>query len=460
MDGRQAAVNGLSATNHPGRADLQPRECSPLRASHHQGQFDVLVVGGGPAGSTVSALLAARGEKVLLVEKDRHPRFHIGESLLPMNMPLFEALGIKDEVAQIGLAKYGVEFVSPYHGKAMTLDFAQAWDKSLPYAYEVRRSEFDRILFRNAAAKGATVIEGCRVTEIEFPPAGGVVATARDADGQILRFEARFLVDASGRDTLLAGRLAIKERNRRHASAAVFAHYTGARRLAGKAEGNISIFWFDHGWFWFIPLADGTTSVGAVCPPAFMKTRKTDVTSFLESLVLQCPALAARLADAQMAGPATATGNYSYRATQMTGKNFILLGDAYAFIDPVFSTGVYLAMKSAFLGADAVSAHLHQPRSVAERASRRFEAEMLDALARFSWYIYRINSPAMRDLFMAPKNWFRMQEAIMSLLSGDVFEPSPIRSRLLLFKGIFYVKRFLLRQAGRFVPPPNPRPQA
>jgi flavin-dependent dehydrogenase len=411
---------------------------------------DVLVVGGGPAGSTIGALLAQRGENVLVVEKDTHPRFHIGESLLPLNLPLFEALGVKQAIDRVGMAKYGVEFVSPWHDHTTTLDFAQAWDKSMFYAYQVRRSEFDQILWHNAAEKGAQLIEGCRIAKVEFPPEGGVVATGEDSDGQPRRFEAKYLVDASGRDTLLAGRLAIKQRNRRHASAAVFAHFTGARRLPGKAEGNISIFWFDHGWFWFIPLADGTTSVGAVCPPEFMKSRKTDVTSFLQGLIAQSPALSERLADAQMTGPATATGNYSYRATQMSGKNFIMLGDAYAFVDPVFSTGVFLAMKSAFLAIDAVTACLHHPGPAAERAVRRFEAEVDDALDRFSWYIYRINSPAMRDLFMAPRNFFRMQEAVLSLLSGDVFHQSPIRSRLLLFKGVFYIKSFLIRQARRF----------
>lgn len=413
-------------------------------------QSDVLIVGGGPAGSTIGALLAQRGENVVLVEKDTHPRFHIGESLLPLNLPLFEALGVKDEIDRVGMAKYGVEFVSPWHDHTTMLDFAQAWDKNLYYAYQVRRSEFDQILWNNAAAKGAHVIEGCRISQVEFPSDGGVVATGEDSDGQARRFAAKYLVDASGRDTLLAGRLAIKQRNRRHASAAVFGHFTGAQRLPGKAEGNISLFWFDHGWFWFIPLADGTTSVGAVCPPEFMKTRKTDVTTFLHSLIAQSPPLAERLAGAQLTGPATATGNYSYRAERMSGKNFIMIGDSYAFIDPVFSTGVFLAMKGAFLAVDVVLAHLHRPAAEAEHALRRFEAQVREALDAFSWYIYRVNSPAMRNLLMEPRNNMRMQEAVLSLLSGDVFNDSPIRYRLLLFRGLWHIKSFFIRHARLF----------
>src|SRR5258708_38447250 len=141
---------------------------------------DVLIVGGGPAGSTIAALLAQRGENVLLVEKDRHPRFHIGESLLPLNVPLVEQLGIKAEIDRIGIPKYGVEFNSPSHDGVSSLDFAQAWDKSLFYAYEVRRSEFDQVLIKNAAAKGATIIEGYRISQVEFPPEGGVVAVGED----------------------------------------------------------------------------------------------------------------------------------------------------------------------------------------------------------------------------------------------------------------------------------------
>ena len=405
---------------------------------------DVLVVGGGPGGSTIAALLAQRGENVMLVEKDTHPRFHIGESLLPMNVPLLEELGVKEEIDRVGMPKFGVEFVSPWHDMASHLDFAQGWDKSLSYAYEVRRSEFDHILLKNAAVRGASVIEGCRISQVEFPPEGGVAATGQDNDGQTRRFEAKFLVDASGRDTLLGGRLAIKERNPRHATAAVFGHFTGAWRRPGNAAGNISLFWFDHGWFWYIPLLDGTTSVGAVCPPDYMKARGTDVTTFFNSLIAQCPPLKERLADATMTGPATATGNYSYRAKQMTGPNYILVGDAYAFVDPVFSSGVLLAMKSAFLGADAVTASLHGSRAEADRALQRFETTVKGAIDRFSWYIYRVNSRAMRDLFMRPGNPFRMREAVMSLLAGDVYGHSPIGLRLLMFKCVYYLKSLYL----------------
>lgn len=434
-----------------GRSRLLPNQPSDTQSPEAPpaARCDVLVVGGGPAGSTIAALLAERGRRVVLVEKDRHPRFHIGESLLPHNLPLFDRLGVSNEIERIGMPKFGVEFVSPYHDKKVSYDFVQAWDKSLPYAYQVRRSEFDHILLKNAAAKGAEVIEECRVGEVEFPPEGGAVVAASGGDGATRRWQADFLVDASGRDTLLAGRLGLKRRNRRHSSAAIFGHFTGARRLAGKAEGNISIFWFDHGWFWFIPLADGTTSVGAVCPPAYVKSRKTDMTDFFMRTIALCPEIADRLKEARLVAPVTATGNYSYSAARMTGRSFILVGDAFAFIDPVFSTGVYLAMTMAFLGADAVEACLNEPRAAA-RTLKRYEADARRGLAAYSWYIYRIREPAFRNLFMSSRPPPRIAEAVLSLMAGDVFRHSPIGLRLACFKAVYYATSlFQLRSSFR-----------
>jgi len=407
-------------------------------AINNETSCDVLVVGGGPSGSTISALLAERGRKVVMVEKDHHPRFHIGESLLPMNLPLFAQLGLGEDVARIGMVKYGAEFISPHHNKSVTFDFANALDKNYPYAYQVRRSVLDELLFKNAIAKGAAAIEGCRVTEVEFLRGGGVRATGEAEDGSEHHWQARFLVDASGRDTLLASRLGLKQRNRRHHSAALFGHFSGAKRLPGKQEGNITVFWFDVGWFWFIPLSDGSTSVGAVCRPDYIKSRKTDLNTFFFDTIAMCPAIADRLKDATLLAPVSATGNYSYRSARITGESFIMLGDAFAFIDPIFSAGVYLAMSSAFLGADVVETCLDHPRR-AKRALRHFDAESRRGIGTFTWFIYRATRPALRNMFMSPHNYFRIEEAMLSMLAGDIFRPSSIRARLLVFKVIYYI---------------------
>ncbi len=378
---------------------------------------------------------------MVLLEKDTHPRFHIGESLLPLNLPLFERLGIKEQVERIGLRKYGAEFVSPWHGKPVTYDFADALDKSLPYAYQVRRSEFDHLLLRNAAARGAKVIEGCRVKKVDFHGAGATAAV--DAGGAAQTWHARFVVDASGRETLLANQFGIKQRNRRHNSAALFGHFSGARRFEGKAEGNISIYWFDHGWFWLIPLADGATSVGAVCWPQYMKSRKVGPDAFLLQTIALCPAIAERLRDAKLISSVTATGNYAYQAARMTGRGYIMLGDAFAFIDPVLSSGVYLAMNSAFAGARAVDICLRDPAN-AQGALKKFDREIRRGLGMFSWFIYRVTTPAMRDLFMAPRNILRVQEAVVSLLAGDVFGRTAVHSRLAFYKALYYVKSLMI----------------
>ncbi|MDZ7789078.1 MAG: NAD(P)/FAD-dependent oxidoreductase [Xanthomonadales bacterium] len=402
------------------------------------GRADVAVVGGGPAGSTMASLLARDGLSVVLLEKDDHPRFHIGESLLPHNMKIIRELGLVDRVAALGVFKPGADFTSDaVEEQRHEIRFDEALDvpAGCGHAWQVRRSDFDRMLFDHAAACGAQACQNARVRQIDFDSADPELTV--DHAGAERRLKVRFVVDASGRDALLAKRFELQRRNRKHGTAALYGHFRNVPRRDGEAAGNISIYWFEHGWIWMIPLADGVMSVGAVCNPDYLRRRGRDVEGFFFDTLAHNPHAGERMRTAELASAITATGNYSYSARRLMGRRWLLVGDAGAFVDPVFSSGVFFAMYSARLGADIVRAEAAGDRPAAARARRAYRRKISRGLRELSWFIYRFPAPAMRHLFLNPSNVFGLRQAVISVLAGDLHDNARVRWRLRLFRLIY-----------------------
>jgi len=410
--------------------------------------YDLAVVGGGPAGTTVAALMAVKGHEVLLLEKEQHPRFHIGESLLPMNLEILDALGLSDQVAGIGVKKLGADFTSENRaGVYQTFLFSRSLGTSPGHAYEVRRSEFDQLLFENARSKGVDCMEATRVTSVERQPDGTFSVGASDKLGQNLTLRARYVVDASGRDCLLSSRNGWKTKNPRHASAALFGHFKDVPRRPGENQGNISIYWFKYGWIWMIPLAGDVMSVGVVAEPAHLKTRDTDPAQFLLQTIALCRDAHLRMKNAVQIGEVRATGNYSYLSRDIGDDGYLLIGDAYAFVDPVFSSGVYLAMSSAMRAQAPVEAWLAGNKAGYRKLKKRYRAEVDHAIRTFSWFIYRFTSPAMRNLFSNPHDLLGVERGVVSMLAGDVYANPAVLRRLWIFK-VIYAIAWLLDKAG------------
>jgi flavin-dependent dehydrogenase len=414
-------------------------------------ECDVLVVGGGPAGSTIAALLAQKGRHVVVLEKDRFPRFHIGESLLPLNLPLFERLGIADEVERIGVYKPGAEVVSDEHARATTFRFDHNPCLSIDHSYHVRRADFDKLLLDNSRRLGATVLEGTRVTEVELAVEERPRITAVGPDGASSCCFPRFLVDASGRDTLLLRRLGLKRVDKHNNTAAVFGHFRNVPRRNGSAEGMITMHLFEHGWFWMIPLPDDIMSVGLVGTRSFFRTRTEDLDSFFARAVAASPNVAEQMFNAEPISPLVATANYSYDARRFAGDGYILIGDAAAFIDPLFSSGVMMAMSSAAFGAEVVDAWLAD-RKLGERLMRHYERRVRRGLNSLSWLIYRINTPLLRDIFMSSFDLFSTRNGLLAILAGDFYEKprplSPLRRLQLAYGCLCLLSKLGVRLQG------------
>lgn len=398
---------------------------------------DVLVIGGGPGGSTAAALLARHGWSVIQLEKARHPRFHIGESLLPMNLPVLERLGVLDKVRALGVYKRGADFEADNADGYNTYPFAQALGNSPPHAFQVWRQDFDQMLFEHARTQGVDAREGAEIISLEQRGPRDSLAEVRVEDGRTYRVQAQYVLDASGRDAFLASRKQLRRKNVEHQSAAIFGHFRGAVQRPGNDAGNISIYNFEHGWMWMIPLPDGVMSVGAVCRPDYLKRRRGRTHGFLFDTLKLNPALWARLGQATLIGDEVrVTGNYSYDASTIGGPGWMLVGDAFAFLDPVFSSGVYLAMSGAEQTAAVVDVALHKPER--ETAlQRRLEQRLRAGMRRFAFFIYRFNSPAMRKIFRNPHNIWNVEQGVISMLAGDLFDSRRVWWRLQFFRLIY-----------------------
>jgi flavin-dependent dehydrogenase len=350
--------------------------------------------------------------------------------------------------------KHGAEFngIDPIkkENKRVTFYFEKAFNKEYSYAYQVKRSEFDSILFNNSRKKGVVLLDNCQVTDVEFIASAKVVVEYRDqncslksdsnkeSQNHLHKLQARYVIDASGRDSLLSRKLKLKQKNPDHQSSAIFGHFSNVKRRSGKDEGNISIYWFEHGWFWLIPLQDGSMSVGAVCWPEYLKTLKGSTEDFLWKTLAMNSSVMKRMENAKCLGEIRATGNFAYTSKTMWGRDFMLLGDAFAFVDPVFSSGVFLGMSGAEKAVDVIDQCLKSPEKT-EQVCSQLETQIRSGIDEMCWFIYRFTSPAMKHLFMSPKNTWQIESAVISMLAGDIFNNKEVKFRLKIFHFIYYL---------------------
>ena len=396
------------------------------------GRCDVIVIGGGPGGSATAKYLAEAGLEIVLIEKERHPRFHVGESLLPHTLPILEELGVLEMVQEIGLLKPGAEFISEDGERQTVFDFARALIPGPDHAYQVPRAKFDEILFHCARDSGVRVFEEMTATIVSCDDDAAVV-TGRAHDGTEHRFEADFLIDASGRSTVSAKMQGERRPDRHTSSAAVFGHFTGVPRIAGPDGGNIRIHFTSPGWMWQIPLPDGVTSIGLVVPGEDLAARDGSIEEFYHTRMARNPVMAQSLENARPVGSLSTTGNFSYRATRSYAPGLIRVGDAYGFIDPIFSSGIHLALEGGHDAAKAVLDIRKNPQK-REKILKSYGHRIRRRIGYISWFIYSIHDPAFREMLLNPKNFFGVERAVISLLAGDFRPDIRLRARVVLFK--------------------------
>jgi flavin-dependent dehydrogenase len=393
-------------------------------------KVDVAVIGGGPAGSVCAARLAQHGRRVVVLERDHHPRFHLGESLLPCSMRVLDTIGVLDEAKARFLPKRGARFVaSDDDARAVRYAFAEAFHATWDHAFQVPRDEFDEMLFRRAGASGAEVREGWDVTRVVFEGARARAVEARGPGGTVETIEACVVVDASGRDAMMARAAGTTERIAHLDRTALFTQVRGAWRDDGEREGDIQIVVMmgdEHGWFWLIPFADGRTSVGVVVSAPWVRARRElgRPEALFDAAVAQSSTVTRMLRGTSRLFPPRAAADFSFRVRSLKGPGWLSAGDATGFIDPLFSTGVHLALHSGLGAADAIHASLDE----GDVPPERFEAWEHELKVGAELYVGAVQAFYEGDLtaqlFAEPQHPF-LRRAIASMLSGDVFADAP-----------------------------------
>lgn len=416
--------------------------------------FDLLVIGGGPAGATVATLTARRGRRVALIERESFPRFHIGESLLPAGNPVLKRLGVWDDLLAGGFPrKYGADFLDASGTHAVHNIFARGLLPVDEHTFQVERSRFDALLLDKARAAGVVVLRD-RVSALESLDDSACRLAL--ASGRKLR--GGKIADASGRDCVLARALRIPCDSLPYPpKIAVYGHFTGVRRQEGRRGGNITIVRLPGGWFWSIPLDEVKTSVGVVAPVSAYKAAKLAPEDWFAHCRDRSPFLREWMAHAERLGEVHVTADYTFQRSVFAGRHHFLVGDAAAFIDPIFSSGVCLAMGAAAEVADYLAegerCHRPLPASITRAYTRTWKRRIL-TMRRLIEVFY---DPAGSAVFLQPRNKCRLFDAVNSVVAGHTALPWAVAWRFRLFLAVVALNR-RFRFLGTIEDLPRPLP--